>query len=78
VFTLSNGEREGLIPNLEEREVEEAAFPELYNKRWPIETKYKQVKQELEMENFSGRLVDTIKQDFYGMMRVGNMLTSTV
>jgi hypothetical protein len=63
---------------LEEREVEEAAFSELYNKRWPIETKYKQVKQKLELENFSGRLVDNIKQDFYGMMTVANMLASAL
>jgi hypothetical protein len=65
VFTPSNGEREGLITNLEEGEVEEAVLPELYNKRWPI--------QKLELENFSGRLVDNIKQDFYGMMTVANM-----
>jgi hypothetical protein len=78
VFTLSNGEREALITNLEEGEVEEAAFPELYNKRWPIETKYNQVKQKLELENFSGRLVDNIKQDFYAMMTVANMLASAV
>jgi hypothetical protein len=75
VFRLKSGEREALITNLGEGEVEEAAFPELYYKRWPIETKYNQVKQKLELENFSGRLVDNIKQDFYAMMTVGNMLS---
>ncbi|MCL2602639.1 MAG: hypothetical protein FWD91_07485 [Treponema sp.] len=40
-------------------------FDELYNKRWGIETKYLELKQRLELENFSGRLVvDTVKQDF--------------
>jgi hypothetical protein len=29
-------------------------------------------------ENFSGRLVDNSKQDFYGMMTVSNMLSSTL
>jgi hypothetical protein len=76
VFRLGNGEREALITNLEEAEMETAAFPELYYKRWPIETKYNQVKQKMELENFSGRLVDHIKQDFYAMMTVSNLLAS--
>jgi hypothetical protein len=75
-FTLSGGGREALITNLTEDEVEDAAFPELYHKRWPVETKYCQLKQKLELENFSGRLVDNIKQDFYAMMTVSNMLAS--
>jgi hypothetical protein len=52
------------------------AFPELYHKRRPIETKYNQMKQKFELENFSGRLADNIKQDFYAMMTVSNMLAS--
>jgi hypothetical protein len=76
VFPLKSGEREALITNLEEGEMEEEAFPELYYKRWPIETKYDQVKQKLELENFSGRLVDNIKRDFYAIMTVSNMLAS--
>jgi hypothetical protein len=39
-----------------------------------VETKYNQVKQKMELENFSGRLVDNIKQDFYAMMTASNML----
>jgi hypothetical protein len=45
-------------------EVEPEAFSDLYYKRWSIETKYSQLKQKLELENFSGRLVENIKQDF--------------
>jgi hypothetical protein len=30
------------------------------------------------MENFSGRLVDNVKQDFYAMMTVSNILASFV
>jgi hypothetical protein len=78
VFRLKSGEREALITNLEEGEMETAAFPELYYKRWPIETKYNQLKQKMELENFSGRLVDNIKQDFYAMMTVSNMLASSL
>jgi hypothetical protein len=32
-----------------------------------------QLKQKFEVENFSGRLADNIKQDFYAMMTVSNM-----
>ena len=78
VFLLKSGEREALVTNLGEGEVEERAFPELYYKRWPVETKYNQVKQKLELENFSGRLVENIKQDFYAMMTVSNMLGSVL
>jgi hypothetical protein len=78
VFPLASGEREALITNLGEDEVEKEAFPGLYYKRWPIETKYSQVKQKLELENFSGRLVDNIRQDFYAMMTVANMLASAL
>jgi hypothetical protein len=42
----------------------------------PVETKYNQLKQKFEPENFSGRLVDTIKQNFYAMMTVSNMLAA--
>jgi hypothetical protein len=76
VFRLASGEREALITNLGEDEMEEDAFPELYYKRWPVETKYNQVKQKMVLENFSGRLVDNIKQDFYAMMTAPNMLAS--
>ena len=75
---LTTGETEILITNLPETEIEYEAFGELYNKRWGIETKYKELKQKLETENFSGRLVDNVKQDFYAMMTVANMVASLV
>ena len=73
---LSSGELEMLITNIPETEIGYEAFGELYHKRWGIETKYKELKQKLETENFSGRLVDNVKQDFYAMMTVANMLAS--
>jgi ribosome-associated toxin RatA of RatAB toxin-antitoxin module len=75
---LACGETETLITNIGEGRLEYEAFKELYHKRWGIETKYKTVKQKLELENFSGRLVDNIRQDFYAMMTVSNMLASFV
>jgi hypothetical protein len=75
---LITGELETLITNLSEKELEYEAFGELYHKRWGIETKYKELKQKLETENFSGKLVDNVKQDFYAIMTVANMVASCV
>jgi hypothetical protein len=75
---LSTGEMETLITDLPKTEIEYGAFGELYHKRWGIETKYKELKQKLEAENFSGRLVDNVKQDFYAMMTAANMAASCI
>jgi hypothetical protein len=77
-FRLRSGGREAPITSMEEGETAGAVFPELYYKRWPIEAKYNQVKRKIELENFSGRLVDNIKRDFYAMMTVSNMLASSL
>ena len=78
VFTLTRGEREALITNLDKGEMEDGVFLERYYKRWPIETKYNRLKRKFELENFSGRLVDNVKQDVYAMMTVSNMLAGAL
>jgi hypothetical protein len=77
-LTLSSGEEETLITDLDEGEMGTEEFRELYHQRWSIETKYDEIKKKLELENFSGRLVDNVKQDFYAMMTVANMIASAV
>ncbi|MDR1468838.1 MAG: transposase, partial [Spirochaetaceae bacterium] len=77
-ITLPGGEEETLITNMGEERLEYEAFEELYNKRRGIETEYKTVKQKLELENFSGRTVETIKQDFPAVMTLANMLANLV
>jgi hypothetical protein len=72
-FPLEGGEEETLITDLEERECKEEECKALYFKRWPIETKYNQIKNRLAIENFSGRLVDNIRQDFYATMVLTNL-----
>jgi hypothetical protein len=67
-FRLPTGEIETLITRLRGKEYKTEIFKGLYFKRWPIETKYDEIKQKLEVENFSGRLVDTIRKDFYESM----------
>jgi hypothetical protein len=73
-IALAGGETETLVTNIGEERIAYEAFAELYHKRWGIETKYQTVKQRMELENFSGRLADNIKQDFYAMMTVSNIM----
>jgi hypothetical protein len=72
-FKLPGGERETLITSVTGKEVEKRKFKGLYFRRWPIEGKYDEVKNKLEVENISGILVDNIRQDFYAAMCLTNI-----
>jgi hypothetical protein len=72
-FRLKSGEIETLITDIRDGHYEVKTFKALYFKRWPIETKYAEIKNKLEIENFSGRLVDNIRQDFYAAMVLTNL-----
>jgi len=73
-FALPSGEEETLITDIFDKRMGVQAFKELYFQRWPIETKYDEIKNKLEVENFSGRTVDAIRQDFYVTMYLSNMM----
>ena len=77
-FLLDTGEEETLISDILEKKIGIKDFKELYFKRWSIETKYDQVKNKLEIENFSGRLVDNIRQDFYATMILTNVAAELI
>ena len=71
---LDAGEVEVLITNL----MDEQAFPasefrELYHLRWGAEENYKRLKQWVEIENFSGKSVLSVKQDFYAKVLTTNL-----
>ena len=72
-FLLSSGETEILFTSLNDTKYGVEDFKTLYFMRWPIETKYDILKKKLEIENFSGRLVDNIRQDFYATMVLTNL-----
>ncbi len=40
-------------------------FHDLYHKRWPIEEDYKSIKCRMELENFSGKSILSVYQDFH-------------
>ena len=63
---LDTGETEVLVTSLLDMEkFPYELFAELYHLRWPIEEDYKSVKYRLQVENFSGKSVHSVYQDFY-------------
>jgi hypothetical protein len=72
-FRLPSGEIEMLITDAMEKKYGVKTFKRLYFMRRPIQTKYDEAKKKLEIENFSGRLVENILQDFYATMVLTNL-----
>ena len=70
---LSSGDTEYLVTNLFHSDLNEHDFRDLYHARWGIETKYNDIKNKLEIENFTGYSPDAILQDFYATMFLGNL-----
>ena len=69
-----DGEVEVLITNLMDEKVFPAReFKELYHLRWLVEENYKRLKQWVEIENFSGKSVLSVKQDFHAKVLTTNL-----
>jgi len=49
-------------------------FHDLYHLRWPVEEDYKAIKCRLELENFSGKSVLSIYQDFHAKVSTKNLV----
>ena len=70
---LDTGEIEILATSLiDEKEYPTKIFKELYFMRWGVETNYDHLKNQIEIENFSGRTVLAIEQDFYASILMSN------
>lgn len=71
---LASGESEVLVTSLlDRRAFPVAVFADLYHRRWGIETDYRRVKQTLCLDNFSGRSVTAVKQDFHAGQLLKNL-----
>jgi len=71
---LSTGELEVLATNLlDEQAYEVAALGELYHYRWGIETYYGLLKSRLDLENFTGRSLEAVRQDVYATIFLSNL-----
>lgn len=70
---LDNGEIEILATSLlDENKYPTSIFKDLYFMRWGIETNYNHLKNQVEIENFSGLTIHAIEQDFYANMLMVN------
>lgn len=74
-FQLDSREIETLITNVFEENFDVADFKELYFKRWGIEVKYNELKNRLQIENFSGETPIAVEQDFYATVYLSNMVS---
>lgn len=70
---LSPEKTEYLITNLFDTDISLDDFCYLYHQRWGIETKYDDIKNKLEIENFTGYSTDAILQDFYASLFLANL-----
>jgi len=71
---LPNGEIEVLATSLlDEEKYPTSEFGKLYFKRWSIEVNYDHLKNNIELENFTGLSSVTIRQDFFANMLIANI-----
>lgn len=73
-FMLSLEVEEILLTNIMDETLGIKEFKELYFKRWSIEVKYDELKNRLEMEDFTGETPIAIEQDFYASIYLSNMI----
>ena len=73
-FDLESGEKEVLITNLFDEDLGIKDFKALYFKRWGIEVKYNEIKNKLQIENFTGDTPLAVEQDFYASMHLINLV----
>ena len=72
--TLESAESEILITNLLDPEAYPVGcFGDLYHHRWPVEEDFKKMKHRLELENFTGKSVLSVYQDFHAKILAGNL-----
>jgi len=72
-FELSSGEMEYLATNVSPEGIPDSQLPALYALRWGIETKYDELKNRLQFEDFSGKNINVIEQEFYASMVIMNL-----
>lgn len=75
---LETGETEILLTSLKEEDFTIADLKQLYGLRWPVEDCFKTFKHKVCIENFSGRSVKAVLQDFYVKIFIMNLTAVAV
>jgi hypothetical protein len=71
---LPGGEIEVLATSLlDQQQYPHELFKELYIRRWSVEEDYKAMKSRLEVENWSGKSVEAVYQDFHATIFAKNL-----
>ena len=74
---LDSGETEILVTSLMDmKKYSYDHFAELYHLRWPVEEDYKTIKYRLLVENFSGKSVHSVYQDFHAKLLSKNLVAA--
>lgn len=72
---LSTGEIEVLATSLKDKSIKREEFKTLYGLRWGVEGFFNLIKGRLCLENFTGKTVESIKQDFWSTILISNIET---
>lgn len=70
---LGNGTTEFLATNIYDTSLTRQDFKELYFLRWPIEQKYLELKDKINLEDFNGATSISIQQEFYINLLISNI-----
>ena len=76
---LDTGEVEVLVTSLvDETKYPHEEFKQIYNLRWGIETFFCTIKERLRLENFTGKTIESVTQDFYSTIFLCNLETIVI
>lgn len=75
---LSDDIHEYLITNLTDKEFDYDILKTLYALRWGIESKYDDLKNKMQIENFTGSTPVAVCQDYYATLYLANLASAIV
>ena len=70
---LESGETEYLATNIFDESFSPEMFKELYFLRWPVESKYYELKYRINLEEFNGATSNAIRQEFFINLLISNL-----
>lgn len=73
--SLADGSKEFLATNLFDPSISADMFRGLYFLRWPVESKYMELKECLQLESFNGATAISIMQEFFLNMLLSNLVS---